>query len=346
MRLARAALVSSLLASIALTVQCRPPATGASVGAASLPEGFGTRAAPRELPEISAETWGRSRAVRRCETGVCRVSSAFEDERAPAKMSSWLLEPGTTLRVDPDPSVDVLVMVVSGRAYASKPVTYAREQRELDEGPTLSSWTAVRSSGDGLAIYNSPNDPPVALVLVLARDAPESMFEGELSSASDGGALSDASATTDAAAQHKAPKTVIHPQVLESEPLAVRRLADIEWLSWGAGAFRAKLVFEGAASQRASLSVLVGGATANVPEHTHDRSYELITAVMADGMVNVWGTGEGSLGHQSVVRPGDPQVIPAGVRHEWVGAGTLPLIAVQAYAPAGPEQRFRAMSSR
>jgi quercetin dioxygenase-like cupin family protein len=105
-------------------------------------------------------------------------------------------------------------------------------------------------------------------------------------------------------------------------------------------------VFEGPESQRASLSVLVGGATANVAEHTHDRSYELLTAVMADGLVNVWGTGEGSLGHQSVVRPGDPQVIPAGVRHEWVGAGTVPLIAVQAYAPSGPEQRFRAMSSR
>ncbi|MFO0559903.1 MAG: hypothetical protein U0269_17925 [Polyangiales bacterium] len=343
MRLARAAAVSSLLVATALAVQCRPPTSSTSMGAASLPEGFGTRTAPSALPEISAEAWARSPAVQRCETGVCRVGTTFEDERAPAKMSSWLLEPGTSLRVDPDPSVDVFAMVLTGHAYATKPVTYQREQRELDEGPTVGAWTAVRSIGDGLMIYNSPNDPPVALVLVIARDAPAAMHQSEAANTTDGGA-SDASAASDGGARSKEPKCVIEAPVLRRSPLAVRRLADIEWLSWGAGAFRAKLVFDGPDSQRASLSVLVGGATANVAEHTHDHSYELLTAVVADGMVNVWGTGEGSLGHQSVVRPGDPQVIPMGVRHAWVGAGTVPLIAVQAYAPSGPEQRFRELS--
>lgn len=342
MKLVQGASVSSLLVVMALAVRCRLPESVGTMGAITVPEGFGGRTAPRELPDLSAEGWAASRAVRRCETGVCRVSATFDDERTPAKMSSWLLEPGTSLRIEPDRSVDVFAMVLAGQVFASKPVSYRSEPRERDDEPIVRAWTVVRSSGEGLLLSNGSSDPPVALVLVIARDPPVAMHESDGPSAADAGA-GDASAASDggARANESAHPRMLSPAERLRSPLEVRRLADIEWLSWDAGAFRAKLVFEGRESPRASLSVLVGGATANVPPHTHEHSYELLTAVVADGMVNVWGTGEGSLGHQSVVRPGDSQVIPMGVRHEWVAAGTVPLIAVQAYAPSGPEQRFR-----
>jgi hypothetical protein len=115
-------------------------------------------------------------------------------------------------------------------------------------------------------------------------------------------------------------------------------------LSWNGGALRARILFDGPSHQRASLTVLVAGARTPVPEHIHPDSYELLTPLLADGMVRVLGAHDGQLGHQSVVRPGDPQVIPAAVRHAWVPAGTVPLVAVQSYAPAGPEQRFRALA--
>lgn len=299
-----------------------------------VPEGFGGRVAPRDLPEISAADWRTSPAVRRCETGACRVSTGFDDERAPAKMNAWVLEPGTSLRVDADETVDALAMVVAGRVYASVAHPEPRESSELDEQSAITAWTALRSSGQGLHVYVGPSDPPAAVVLVIARDAPASMMGTEEVSADSDAAVGDASGA----------KVMIARRALAPEGLQARRLADIEWLSWGQGAFRAKIAFDGPSARRASLGVLVGGASANVAEHVHERSYELITAVIADGMVNVWGAGEGALGHQNVVRAGDPQVIASGVRHAWVGAGTVPLVAVQAYAPGGPEQRFRALS--
>jgi mannose-6-phosphate isomerase-like protein (cupin superfamily) len=300
-----------------------------------VPEGFGGRVAPRELPEISAADWRSSPAVRRCETGACRVSTGFDDERAPAKMNAWVLEPGTSLRVDADDTVDALAMVVAGRAYASVANPEPRESNELDEQSAITAWTALRSSGQGLYVNVGPSDPPAAVVLVVARDAPASMGTEEVSADSDA-AVGDASAG--------GAKVMVERRALAPQGLQVRRLADVEWLSWGQGAFRAKIAFDGPSARRASFGVLVGGASANVAEHVHERSYELITAVIADGMVNVWGAGEGALGHQNVVRAGDPQVIASGVRHAWVGAGTVPLVAVQAYAPGGPEQRFRALN--
>lgn len=298
----------------------------------TVPEGFGSAIALRELPTLHADDWRASPAVRRCETGVCAIDARFEDPRAPARMNAWVLEPGTTLQLARDPSIDGLVMIVAGHAYVAR-AQDARwdDDHHLNESARVGPWTALRSPGEGLTIYVSPSDPPVALVAVVARDAPEAM-------------LAPQSATDAGAPQEKPSKLrIAAPEAARAE-LLVRPLQSIEWLAWGGGSFRAKIAFDGPQAPRASLGVLVGGARASVSEHVHERSYELITAVIADGMVNVWGAHDSPLGHQNVVRAGDPQVIPAGLRHAWVGAGTVPFVAVQAYAPGGPEQRFRMLS--
>lgn len=321
---------SALLALCAALCACRP---ASSVTPMTVPEGFGSAIALRELPALHADDWRASPAVRRCETGVCSLDVRFDDPRAPARMNAWVIEPGATLQLPRDPSVDGLAMIVAGHAYAARAEDRAwDDEHHLNEQSRVGPWTALRSPGEGLMIYVSPSDPPVALVAVVARDMPESAATN---------------AEPDAGAPASEPSRKPPKLRIVSAPraeLLVRPLQSIEWLSWGGGSFRAKIAFDGPQASRASLGVLVGGARASVSEHVHARSYELITAVIADGMVNVWGADDSPLGHQNVVRAGDPQVIPAGLRHAWVGAGTVPFVAVQAYAPGGPEQRFRALS--
>lgn len=338
---------------------CRPTSTAPLALPDSLPEGYASSVAPRALPTLRAEALRSSPAVRACDTGTCFIDTRFdrpEHQRAPAKTSTWVLEPATTLRVERDESVDVLAMVVAGAVHASTLSTRA-SRGSLEQDERAEAWSAVRSAGEGLALYVDRADPPAAVVIVVARDAPPTMLvHDEREERIDGSDASDASvpashdggaAVSDARAQsatardkgaRPAARTPSH------EGLIVRSLADVPWLSWSGGMFRAKLVFEGATAPRASLGVLVGAARGPVAEHVHEHSYELLTAIVADGMVRVLGATEGDLGHHSVVRPGDPQVIAAGLRHAWIPAGTLPLVAVQAYAPAGPEQRFRAMA--
>jgi hypothetical protein len=173
-------------------------------------------------------------------------------------------------------------------------------------------------------------------VLVIARDAPEGMLDPPRAALSAEGGAPAKPSPDEAPARPR-----MEPSVMPA--LEVVTVDTVEWLTWGGGAFRGKILFDHG-SQRASLTVLVGGARAPLAEHIHGGEYELLTPVMADGMVRVLGADESALGHQSLVRPGDPQVIPAGTRHGWVPGGTVPLVAVQAYAPAGPEQRFRALS--
>lgn len=303
---------------------CRPPQSPVTT---QLPEGFGSAIAPRELPTVSAEELGQSRSVRRCDRGTCAFDARFEgsaqDERAPAKMAPWIIEPGSTVRVERGEH-DVLAMVVAGSVIASTPVLDPTERNVVPD-QRVGAWTALRSANRGMTLFVDATDPPALVVIVLARDAPASTEP-----------MSDAPSPS---------KDMVVPRAQALEvPLQVRPLAAIPWLTWGGGAFRAKIAFEGADAPRASLGVLVGGARSSVAEHVHDGSYELLTAIVSDGMVTVAPRGEGQLGHQNVVRPGDPQVIPAGARHAWQPAGTLPLVAVQAYAPGGPEQRFRALA--
>lgn len=74
--------------------------------------------------------------------------------------------------------------------------------------------------------------------------------------------------------------------------------------------------------------------TANVPEHRHDHSWEVIGAIEADGEF-VLGGERRTLGRNGVV------MVPPGVTHSWTPNRGRPLRAVQVYLPPGPEQRFK-----
>ena len=73
--------------------------------------------------------------------------------------------------------------------------------------------------------------------------------------------------------------------------------------------------------------------TAPVGEHNHSGSWEILAAIDAKGTLVLDGT-EGRVGPRQIV------MIPPGARHAWKPDPGSKLVAVQMYAPPGPEQRF------
>lgn len=102
------------------------------------------------------------------------------------------------------------------------------------------------------------------------------------------------------------------------------------------GALRVRILLDrgGQGAAHAGLARLEGTPDARVPEHRHPESAEILYVEDGDGHMR--------LGDEELrVRPGAVLVVPRGVLHDFRGAGTRPLRALQVYAPSGPEQRFR-----
>jgi mannose-6-phosphate isomerase-like protein (cupin superfamily) len=91
-----------------------------------------------------------------------------------------------------------------------------------------------------------------------------------------------------------------------------------------------------AASPELYLGRLEG--TAPVAEHSHSGSWEVLAVVEANGMLALDGT-EGHVGPRQIV------MIPAGAKHAWNPEAGSKLVALQMYAPPGPEQRFVALAA-
>jgi mannose-6-phosphate isomerase-like protein (cupin superfamily) len=78
--------------------------------------------------------------------------------------------------------------------------------------------------------------------------------------------------------------------------------------------------------------------TAGVAEHTHDKSWEILCAVEAAGTFTLAGQSQ-RLGPRTCV------FVPPGAKHSWQPDPGSTLVAVQLYAPPGPEQRFKKLAA-
>ncbi len=95
------------------------------------------------------------------------------------------------------------------------------------------------------------------------------------------------------------------------------------------------LLNEATGASAASLGVLVLETGAQVAEHIHEHSVEMLYVEEGSAEMTVEG-------QAYTVKAGDGVYIPAGVRHSArVPEGTPRLRAVQVYVGPGPEQRFR-----
>jgi mannose-6-phosphate isomerase-like protein (cupin superfamily) len=77
---------------------------------------------------------------------------------------------------------------------------------------------------------------------------------------------------------------------------------------------------------------------APVAEHVHDKEVECLAILRGDGDLIL-------AGEPHPLGPGKVTCIPAGAKHAWKPKGTAPLVAIQLYSPAGPEQRFKKLAA-
>ena len=107
-------------------------------------------------------------------------------------------------------------------------------------------------------------------------------------------------------------------------------------LVWADGRMRAHLDVGRDVSPNAYIGRLEGAAP--VAEHAHSDSWEILCAVEGAGTFTRDGKNQ-RLG------AGDIVTVPPGVKHAWNPDPGTNLVAVQIYAPPGPEQRFKALAA-
>ncbi|MBK8995225.1 MAG: cupin domain-containing protein [Myxococcales bacterium] len=115
-------------------------------------------------------------------------------------------------------------------------------------------------------------------------------------------------------------------------PLAHVALPGAKDLSWGAGAFHARIAFGGETPIPGSLGVLLAARSAVIKEHDHP-TWEHIAVLDGAGTMKLGGK-------DHPVSAGAVFDIPPGEKHAFVSSGKSGLVAVQMYTPSGPEQRF------
>lgn len=112
----------------------------------------------------------------------------------------------------------------------------------------------------------------------------------------------------------------------------VRATKDPSWV-FPNGAMKGWLDVE---SGIASIGRMEGVAT--VPEHVHENSWEILCAVDAKGTLMLNGAPQ-------TIAPKTCTQVPPNTKHAWTPDAGSKLVAVQLYAPPGPEQRFKAMAA-
>lgn len=117
-------------------------------------------------------------------------------------------------------------------------------------------------------------------------------------------------------------------------------------LVWQDGAMRARIAFEG---PKASFGLLFVGPHQGVPEHTHPDAWEILLALAGGKEMKVASAPGAPLEPGEPLEAGQGRAIPKAALHagaplrDSAYAGET-FVGFQMYVPAGPEQRFKALS--
>ena len=127
------------------------------------------------------------------------------------------------------------------------------------------------------------------------------------------------------------------PSGASAGPMAIKvaRAGDAKDLAWAGGAMHAHLDLEKAVSPDVYVGRIEG--TAPVAEHDHATSWEVLCAIEASGTFTLDGVPKHIAGPQIIA-------VPPGRKHSWQPDPGSRLVAVQVYAPPGPEQRFKTLA--
>lgn len=230
-------------------------------------------------------------------------------------LASLELPPGTAVLPPSSSCQDVLLYVGDGELEA-----IGTGIGTTDSPATLYAGDAVRFGPEGDARIENVGTAPVHAVIAIARR------EGT------GAPLYTA---PDEAA--RCPElTAPDPLVLPMRVAHVATAAPLVVLD-GHLEVRILLDADGSGAMHAGLAVLRGDAEARVAPHVHDTSAELLFIEDGEGTMH--------LGDRDVaVHPGMVVYVPEGMEHSFDPSGARPLVALQVYAPSGPEQRFRGLA--
>lgn len=218
----------------------------------------------------------------------------------------WLQEiaPGSVLVIPRHHQLEVFALALTGSALASG-----------DDGGAmkLGAWSALRAPGGGVTI--KAGDEGAKLVMGLAAKT----------------------GTVPSAARQAQDKPFAVRWKKRPVPLAVATLPSTQDLSWGGGAFHARIGFGAESPIPGSWGVLLSAPGAEIKEHDHP-TWEHVAVLDGTGTMQVDGQAH-------PVKPGSVFDLAPGVKHAFTPSGDRGLVVVQMYTPSGPEQRFVKLSA-
>jgi len=229
------------------------------------------------------------------------------DDKSPILMYEAVL-PRKSMSIVPKHSgVDVYGLLLEGEVSVMADDIKDKQKR-------IWPWMAFRAPGGGVNIFAKEPTRVVLAIVATAKDTSAAQ------------AIDAITQKAGSVMWGKRPSPVVSVELIPQTDVA-----------WGGGAYHVRYAFEGDAVS-ASLEVLLTSKNAPIAEHTHDKEWEAIAVV----------DGEGTLFKKNgdvAVSPGTMFTIPPGVSHGMKPAGTAPLLAIQMYAPPGPEQRFKKLAA-
>ena len=237
--------------------------------------------------------------------------------RADARTTApWLarLEGEAVARWSAAPALEVQGLVLDGSVSLLDPTVEPPTPR------TLGRWSVFRAPGGALSLRSADGAPARVVLLAATRDG-----------CPFGALLRDPEAGP-------VPRRLPSASKTRPMPLEIADLHDRAALRWAGGRLEARIAWDGK-EQAAALDLLVFAPDAAVGEHAHPGAWECLLPLRVAGDVVIEGAPQ-------AVRPGEATCIPPDVKHAWRPAGTEPLIAIQVYAPAGAEQRFRDLAPK
>jgi mannose-6-phosphate isomerase-like protein (cupin superfamily) len=227
-------------------------------------------------------------------------------------LASVELLPGDALRPPASTCQDALLFLREGRLEA-----VGTGIGSADAPATLHAGDAVRFGPEGDGVVINVADRPARAVMAVARRA-------------GAGPARIPPPDEDACAVDAA---LVDPL---RRSLRVASLAATPPLVAAGGRLQVRILLDAdsAGAELGALSWLEGRPDLVVPEHRHDGSAEILLVEEGEGTMRI-GDREVAVGAGAAI------YVPEDTLHSFHGTGTRPLRAIQIYAPAGPEQRFR-----
>ena len=248
-----------------------------------------------------------------CPSRTCRLEGSLleailgsAENRSPVGTWEEDIGAGATVSFARRPEMDVLGVILAGN------VTLGADESKTGS-LDLAPWHAFVAPGSGITLRAKGGAARLVLV-VAAVDMPAA----------------------------KVASTKAAPWTSRPAPIASLDLATATDLTWGKGAYHARIGFSAEGSPHASLGVLKMSADSAVAPHVHEKEWEHMVILQGEGDF-ILGTGEEERSvHAS---SGSTFSVPAATRHQWKPAGSRSFLGIQIYTPPGPEQRFKKLAA-